>query len=136
MKRSWSLRHDTPFWKEKAKQRVSTSQSLVFAVVHFVWDGVNMADTSVNLDDERRQTGKTVFVGSDFTDLTIQQIDDAKETILDLETYWRRFRFEIDSLKENHRGEVNVIIQTLFNLFDPWLNTSIIQGVCWTLGRS
>ena len=76
-----------------------------------------MADATVNLDDERRQTGKTVFVGSDFTDLTIQQIDDAKETILDLETYWRRFRFEIDGLKENHRGEVNAlpIIQTLFD---------------------
>lgn len=76
-----------------------------------------MADTTVNLNDAGRQTGKTIFVGSDFTDLSIQQIDDAKETILDLETYWRRFRFEIDSLKENHRGEVYAftIIQTLLD---------------------
>ena len=80
-----------------------------------------MADITVNLDDERQQKGKTVFVGSDFTDLTIQQIDDAKETFLDLETYWRRFRFEIDSLKENHRGEVYAFIidiaQTFLNFF-------------------
>ena len=68
-----------------------------------------MADTTVNLDEEKRKTGKTVFVGTDFTDLTIQQIDDAKETFLDLETYWRRFRFEIDSMKENHRGEVHTV---------------------------
>ena len=67
---------------------------------------VVMAQTTVNLDDERRQTGKTVFTAADFSDLTTQQITDAKETIVDLESYWRRFRFEIDSLKENHRGEV------------------------------
>lgn len=66
----------------------------------------NMADTTINLDKEGRKTGKTVFVASDFTDITSQQIVDAKETFLDLETYWRRFRFEIDNLKENHRGEV------------------------------
>lgn len=65
-----------------------------------------MAEDTINVEDKRRKTSKTVFVGSDFTDLTARQIDDAKETILDLETYWRRFRFEIDSLKENHRGEV------------------------------
>ena len=67
-----------------------------------------MADTTtVNLDDERRKSGKTVFSAADFTDLSVQQISEAKETFLDLETYWRRFRFEIDELKEQHRGEVS-----------------------------
>jgi hypothetical protein len=117
LQHSASLCHDTPF-REKKVETTSLHNS-AFSGRCF-WGrafGAGMADTTVNLDDEKRQTGKTVFVGSDFTDLTIQQIDDAKETILDLETYWRRFRFEIDSLKENHRGEVHAftIIQTLFD---------------------
>lgn len=104
--RSWSLGQGTPsaFSTSKPEIFIHCVRCLLWICRH-VFD---MADTTVNLDDERRQTGKTVFSGTDFTDLTVQQITDAKETFLDLESYWRRFRFEIDNLKENHRGEVRI----------------------------
>ena len=108
----WSLGHGTPSCVEE-KSKVSCVNRAYFAFDVNATFPVAMAQTTVNLDDERRQTGKTVFTAADFSDLTTQQITDAKETFLDLESYWRRFRFEIDSLKENHRGEVRRIAYSL-----------------------
>ena len=44
------------------------------------------------------------------SDLSIQQVADAKETFSDLEVAYRKFKDELESVKEGHKAEVCIYV--------------------------
>lgn len=44
--------------------------------------------------------------------VTVEQLNSARETFFDLETTYRKFKFELESLREEHRNEVSFNIMT------------------------
>ena len=50
-------------------------------------------------------------------DVTMKQLATARETFSDLETAYRKFKLELENVKEEHRNEVRLWFICSFNLF-------------------
>ena len=42
--------------------------------------------------------------------VTVEQLHSARETFFDLETAYRKFKYELESIREEHRNEVSLKI--------------------------